>query len=90
MAIGYGLRRVYRMARNVDELVTVIAENNKLAKAASATLATVQTDVGQLKETVSSLRARVDTVQRWQDHEETRREIVKELAHDESISEDVV
>lgn len=90
VAVAYGLRRVYKMAKNVDELVKIINENNQLAKSASHALATVQVDVGELKTTVTALKTRVDVVQKWQDHENTRREIVKELAQDDTITENAV
>ena len=67
MAIVYGVTRVYKMAKNVDDLVELVKENGKFAKEAAVALEGVTTDLQEVK-------AHVERLQSWQDKEEGRRE----------------
>lgn len=57
MAVGYGIRRVYRVARNVDTLVTLAGDS----KADRAALAKA---LAEKDEKFNALAAKVDTILR--------------------------
>ena len=67
MAVAYGITRVYKMAKNVDDLVELVKENGVFAKKAKDALDGVVEDMKHVKEHVSQLQS-------WQDKEDGRHE----------------
>jgi len=81
VAIAYGMRRVYLMAKNVDEIVTGIKENNAIAKSTRADLASVKDDIARLYASSSEHGHAIRELESWKDHEAGKEDAIKELIH---------
>lgn len=67
MAIGYGVKRIYNMAKNVDTLLTTVNENNEVGKK-------VLLELNSVKSEQERIRDHVQKLQSWQDREEGKQE----------------
>lgn len=73
MALAYGITRVYKMAKNVDNLVDLVKKNGDFAERANTVLNKVQEGQQKVSEDLQEVKAHVERLQSWQDKEDGRK-----------------